>query len=193
MSDFYWNLQVYPSAHILLPAASLTSPICVVSTVDLLTTQVFVSVSYCYILYFLSLCLCLCLTHLAHLCCFHRRPSYHSGICQCFILLYIILFVFVPVSLSHSPRPFVLFPPLTFSPLRYLSVFHTYTFCLCAFVFVSPLRYNFVFVCFILLTLVLLVFDCFILFTLVLFVFVCFIWLAQIFVCLCVLYFLVSI
>jgi len=30
---------VYPSAHILLPAASLTSPICVVSTVDLLTTQ----------------------------------------------------------------------------------------------------------------------------------------------------------
>ena len=40
MSDFYWKLQVYPSAHILLPAASLTSPICVVSTVDLLTTQV---------------------------------------------------------------------------------------------------------------------------------------------------------
>ena len=36
--------QVYPSAHILLPAASLTSPICVVSTVDLLTTQVFVFV-----------------------------------------------------------------------------------------------------------------------------------------------------
>jgi len=30
---------VYPSAHILLPAASLTSPICVVSTVDLLTKQ----------------------------------------------------------------------------------------------------------------------------------------------------------
>lgn len=28
----------------------------------------------------------------------------------------------------HSPRPFVLFPLSTFSPLRYLSVFHTYTF-----------------------------------------------------------------
>ena len=43
------------------------------------------------------------LSHLAHLRCFHRRPSYHSGICQWFNC-YILYFLSLCLCLCHTTQ-----------------------------------------------------------------------------------------